>query len=136
MPRVITLSGLQSLGAAQPPFRMDWGPHAFVSPSDCQNPVLPSNKGCGTPLECAVSGLKGPRIGGVRLGQVDEATSAPWYESPVARAAFVAAAGASAYHGYKRNNSIGWAIWWGLMGGLFPIITVPVALAQGFGKRG
>jgi len=46
-----------------------------------------------------------------------------------------AAAGASAYHGYKRNDSIGWAVAWGLLGGLFPVITVPVALAQGFGKR-
>lgn len=40
-----------------------------------------------------------------------------------------------AYHGYKRNNSVGWAIGWGLLGGLFPFITIPVSLAQGFGKR-
>jgi hypothetical protein len=44
--------------------------------------------------------------------------------------------GLGAYHGYKRNGgSVGWAIGWGLLGGLVPIITVPVALAQGFGKR-
>jgi hypothetical protein len=43
--------------------------------------------------------------------------------------------GASAYHGYKRNNSTGWAVWWGLMGSLFPVITPAVAIAQGFGKR-
>ena len=47
----------------------------------------------------------------------------------------VASIGASAYHGYKRNNSVGWAVWWGLMGGLFPIITPAVGVAQGFGKR-
>lgn len=41
---------------------------------------------------------------------------------------------ASIYHGYKRNDSIGWALWWGLMGAAFPIITIPIALAQGFGK--
>lgn len=41
---------------------------------------------------------------------------------------------ASAYHGYKRNNSIGWAIGWGALGALFPIITPAIALAQGFGK--
>ena len=41
---------------------------------------------------------------------------------------------ASVYHGYKRNDSIGWAIWWGLMGGLFPVITPTIALAQGFAK--
>lgn len=40
-----------------------------------------------------------------------------------------------AYHGYRRNRgSIGWAIGWGLLGGMFPVITVPVALAQGYGK--
>ncbi len=42
---------------------------------------------------------------------------------------------ASAYHGYKRNRSTGWAIWWGVMGAIFPIITPAVAIAQGFGKR-
>jgi hypothetical protein len=39
------------------------------------------------------------------------------------------------YHGYKRNDSVGWALMWGLLGGLVWPITVPVALAQGFGKR-
>lgn len=46
--------------------------------------------------------------------------------------------GASAYHGYKRNeqagNPVAWALWWGFWGALLPIITVPVALAQGFAK--
>ena len=42
---------------------------------------------------------------------------------------------ASAYHGYKRNNSIGWALWWSVMGGMFPIITPTIGLAQGWGKR-
>jgi hypothetical protein len=40
---------------------------------------------------------------------------------------------ACAYHGYKRNDSIGWALWWGLVGSM-PITPV-IALAQGFGKR-
>ena len=42
--------------------------------------------------------------------------------------------GASAYHGYKRNESVGWAIGWAFMGALFPVITPAVALAQGFGQ--
>lgn len=46
-----------------------------------------------------------------------------------------ASVGVSAYHGYKRNNSTGWAIWWGFMGALFPVITPAIAIAQGFGKR-
>jgi hypothetical protein len=47
----------------------------------------------------------------------------------------VGGAAGGAYHGYKRNRSIGWAVWWGLMGALFPIFTIPIAIAQGFGKR-
>lgn len=41
---------------------------------------------------------------------------------------------ASVYHGYKRNDSVGWAIWWGFMGALFPVITPTIAFAQGYGK--
>jgi hypothetical protein len=47
----------------------------------------------------------------------------------------IVAAGAAAYHGYKRNDSVGWAIWWGLMGAAFPVITLPIAFAQGFDAR-
>ena len=49
----------------------------------------------------------------------------------------VASAGVSAYHGVKRNHgSIGWGVWWFLMGGLFPVITPIIAIAQkpGFAK--
>ena len=42
---------------------------------------------------------------------------------------------ASAYHGYKRNDSIGWALVWGLAGSVFPIITPVIAVAQGFGEK-
>jgi len=41
---------------------------------------------------------------------------------------------ACAYHGYKRNNSIGWALGWGFLGVLFPVITPVIAVAQGFAK--
>lgn len=41
----------------------------------------------------------------------------------------------SAFHGYKRNQSIGWALLWGLLGATFPVITPAIAVAQGFGKR-
>lgn len=46
-----------------------------------------------------------------------------------------ASIGASAYHGYKRNKSTGWAVWWGFMGLMLPVITPVVAIAQGYGKR-
>lgn len=42
---------------------------------------------------------------------------------------------ASAYHGYKRNQSVGWAIWWAIMGTVFPVLTPAIAVAQGFGRR-
>lgn len=42
---------------------------------------------------------------------------------------------ASAYHGYKRNQSLGWAAWWAFMGLVFPVVTPTIAVAQGFGKR-
>lgn len=47
----------------------------------------------------------------------------------------LASGAASAYHGYKRNQSVGWAVGWFLLGTIFPIITPTIALAQGFGKR-
>lgn len=42
---------------------------------------------------------------------------------------------ASAYHGYARNESVPWALWWALMGAMFPIVTPAIGLAQGWGKR-
>lgn len=39
------------------------------------------------------------------------------------------------YHGYKRNQSIGWALAWGAAGYLSPVITGVVSYAQGFGKK-
>jgi hypothetical protein len=41
----------------------------------------------------------------------------------------------SLYHGYKRNNSLGWGLGWYFMGVMFPLVTPTVAVAQGFGKR-
>ena len=55
--------------------------------------------------------------------------------SALYQAAGVAGMAIGAYHGYKRNNSVGWAIGWALLGGIFPVIAIPVAFAQGIGKR-
>lgn len=46
----------------------------------------------------------------------------------------IAAIGAAAYHGYRRNSSVGWAVGWGLLAGLSPPIVIGVALAEGFAK--
>jgi len=52
-----------------------------------------------------------------------------WYVASLASSAV------AGYHGYKRNGgSVGWAIGWFLLGGLFPVIVPTIAVAQGFGK--
>ena len=43
-------------------------------------------------------------------------------------------AAVSAFHGYRRNQSIGWALAWAVAGGLLPVFVPVIALAQGFGK--
>jgi hypothetical protein len=46
----------------------------------------------------------------------------------------LAVAAASGYHGVRRNRgSVGWGALWFIAGGLFPIFTPIVAIAQGFG---
>ena len=42
---------------------------------------------------------------------------------------------AMTYHGYKRTGSLIWALIYGAAGKWFPIETVPLAFAQGFGKK-
>jgi hypothetical protein len=54
--------------------------------------------------------------------------------SPLWKAVSAASAAACVYHGYKRNNSVGWALWWGIMGSMAPVIAPAIAVAQGFGK--
>lgn len=70
------------------------------------------------------------------LGQADEDTVASRVTyRPIYAVLGLAGTALGAYHGYRRNRgSIGWAIGWGLLGGMFPVITVPVAFAQGYGK--
>lgn len=46
----------------------------------------------------------------------------------------VVSTGIGVFHGYRRNNSLGWALVWGVMGSVAPIITPAVALAQGLGE--
>lgn len=48
--------------------------------------------------------------------------------------ASLAAGIALTYHGYKRNDSVLWALSWGLFGGMIWPITLPIAFGQGYGK--
>lgn len=57
----------------------------------------------------------------------------PW--RTIGGIATLASAAAGAYHGARRNQSVGWALWWFAMGMIFPVITPTIAVAQGFGRR-
>lgn len=49
--------------------------------------------------------------------------------------ASLAGAVGGAYHGYKRNRgSIGWAVGWSIFGSFLPFLSLPISVAQGFGK--
>lgn len=61
------------------------------------------------------------------LGDLKEALTQPSVKT--------AAGIALTYHGYKRTGSIAWALVYGLIGKTVPLVGVPIALAQGFGKR-
>lgn len=112
-----------------------------TSPRQPQNLPRPTWKGCAT---CPkpngdLSGLGGGALRGL-LGL--KAVGDGYEEGTVPRGVWVAhslvamlGGAAGAYHGYMRNRSVGWAIWWFLMGSWFPLITVPVALAQGYAQR-
>lgn len=67
------------------------------------------------------------------LGQVPEGSAVTPMAMGIAVLPMLSSA-ASAYHGYRRNKSVGWAVAWALMGALFPIVTPAVAIAQGYGK--
>lgn len=66
---------------------------------------------------------------GPTAGNTDEAIA------NLTNAARLPATGLLAYHGYKRTNSVGWAIGWAIAGYLSPLIAGGVAVAQGFGER-
>lgn len=51
------------------------------------------------------------------------------------RTIYLAGAGAAAYHGWSRNRDWKWALVWGVLGGLSPLITNGIAIAQGYGKK-
>lgn len=51
------------------------------------------------------------------------------------RVASLAGAVSGAYHGYKRHGgSVGWAFGWFVFGGLLPMFSIPLSLAEGYGK--
>jgi hypothetical protein len=61
--------------------------------------------------------------------------SANWNWKKIGGVAAIASAIASGFHGYRRNHSIAWGAAWFVLGGIFPIFTPVIAVAQGYGKR-
>lgn len=55
--------------------------------------------------------------------------------STIKGVATMASAAFSAYHGYRRNQSIVWGIVWFALGSVFPIFTPVIALAQGYAQK-
>lgn len=77
-------------------------------------------------------GVSQPAVSGA-LVWLDAASKMKW--GTIWGVASTLSMAASAFHGYRRNGSIGWAIWWGFMGATFPVITPVIAVAQGYSKR-
>ena len=71
-----------------------------------------------------------PRTGANDAGPLGISSLPSWYQT-----LSIAGAAIGAYHGYKRNDSVGWAVGWALLGSAFPIVVIPVAFAQGIGDR-
>ncbi len=72
-----------------------------------------------------------PTAVSLALSWLDTSSSSKWIWGVAATASMAV----SAFHGYRRNQSVGWALWWAFMGATFPVITPVIAVAQGFGKR-
>jgi len=149
--RVITLGALHHAARGpqlEPVWDTTFGPEVPTSPAQPQNTMRPT-------LQNGISALRAGGFRGVEpQGEGQPAAGAPPVDrlgapaNPAANqqaqaaleihpaVAIVSAAGAGlgAYHGYSRNRNVGWALWWALMGGVFPVVTVPIAIAQGFGR--
>lgn len=69
----------------------------------------------------------------INIERTTHVLNSPLYKAY--RALGMVGAIAGAYHGYKRNESVGWAIGWGFFGSILPFVALPVAYFQGFGKK-
>lgn len=70
------------------------------------------------------------------LGAADAPSVAQSASDVVDSSAFKTASTLAAiFHGYRRNNSLLWALAWGLAARVAPVVTPTVAVAQGYGKR-
>lgn len=88
----------------------------------------------GEERDAAMQLLVARGVSPARVIAAQQANGASTREAWKTYATLAAAAGAG-FHGYRRNNSLGWAVVWFTLGSLFPIVTTVVAAAQGYGQR-
>lgn len=116
---------------------------ARTSPRQPQNLPRPTWKGVDglNGMGCACDGNAGPKAAmrgllGLRaIGELEEEGRMPPGTYLAYSVLSMLGSTTGAYHGYKRNNSLGWALAWFVLGSMFPMVTIPVSLAQGFAKR-
>jgi hypothetical protein len=124
-----------------PDMRFNWSPRPVTTPSYPQQRTLQTWGAIGAPDNMgskwnpkSPAGIARTVVGMHGLGLGDSIDTVyvlpPWMWMVCA-----ASSGVSAYHGMKRHKgSVGWAIGWGMLGWLFPVITPAVAFAQGYAK--
>lgn len=93
--------------------------------------LLPSKQWSDTTAALMLKGVS-PLVVSEGLRLAREQGRPPW--KLITSILTLASASVSAYHGTRRNRSVGWGIWWFVMGATFPLITPTIALAQGFGR--
>jgi hypothetical protein len=98
-------------------------PPVCITTSDC-DPLDPS---C-TPTTIGRSYSRGRGLGHTAYHHVGDTSSS------AISLVRTAAVGAAAFHGYRRNKSVLWAVIWAVLAGISPLVTTGVAVAQGFGK--
>ena len=113
----------------------------YKFPSQAYAPAPASAESKSTGIVPAVSNKLTQALNGIQLASgLDDSqeikenpmNSPAWQ---VYRLAAMISVPVCAYHGYKRNKSVGWALWWAIMGGAAPVIAPTIAFAQGFGKE-
>lgn len=133
----------------RPDMTWSWASPQFTTPSQPQNTTLPTWGAVGSPNDphaqynpAAPVSLARKAVGYSGLGGLASLAGfnadGSWTQTPRDTVFQIAGTGASialVYHGYKRNQgSIGWALVWGIFGGMIWPLTLPIALAQGFAK--
>lgn len=126
---VVAISGLGGIIKSSDP--------GFVCPADAPHREIESRSGVTCYGEAEWAALQRQRGATVSPATVSPTTTSLSFPAPLPpwlRALSTISAAACAYHGYKRNESVGWAFGWAFFGSVAPFFALPVALAQGFGK--